>query len=134
MDCDEEVCRETTPLSGEGFAVDYEAECPPDRTRVGRAGWSLLHTMAAHYPENPDSSTQETFSRFIHSFARVFPCKSCAYHFRKSIAKEPPKVESRESLSNWVCVMHNKVNKVLQKPIFPCDIKSLDNRWLSSKD
>lgn len=40
---------------------------------------------------------------------------------------DPPKVESQEALSQWLCRMHNKVNVKLGKEIFDC--KKVNERW-----
>ncbi len=29
----------------------------------------------------------------------------------------------------WLCDQHNRVNKKLSKPIFPCSVSALDLRW-----
>ena len=29
----------------------------------------------------------------------------------------------------WCCELHNEVNEILGKPLFPCNIKELDDRW-----
>jgi hypothetical protein len=34
--------------------------------------------------------------------------------------KHPPKVESRKELSQYMCELHNEVNKYLGKPVFDC--------------
>lgn len=39
-------------------------------------------------------------------------------------------MESRESLSLWLCARHNEVNDKLGKETFPCVLKELDKRWL----
>lgn len=40
---------------------------------------------------------------------------------------DPPKVESQEALSQWLCRMHNKVNVKVGKEIFDC--KKINERW-----
>ena len=37
--------------------------------------------------------------------------------------------ESRGSLAVWLCNRHNEVNEKLGKPLFPCVLKDLDERW-----
>mmetsp|Transcript_24922 Transcript_24922/g.41547 ORF Transcript_24922/g.41547 Transcript_24922/m.41547 type:complete len:87 (+) Transcript_24922:587-847(+) len=39
------------------------------------------------------------------------------------------RVDSRKDLVLWMCEQHNLVNKKLHKPIFPCDMRLLDERW-----
>ena len=41
----------------------------------------------------------------------------------------PPRVESRGAFAVWVCEQHNLVNEKLGKPLFPCDLATLDKRW-----
>jgi FAD-linked sulfhydryl oxidase len=53
----------------------------------------------------------------------------CQKDLRKDINANPPKVESREALSVWVCERHNEVNRKLNKPVKSCALKDLDERW-----
>lgn len=39
----------------------------------------------------------------------------------------PPRVDSQESLSRWLCDMHNVVNVKLGKPTFDC--RKVNERW-----
>jgi FAD-linked sulfhydryl oxidase len=49
--------------------------------------------------------------------------------FRENIQKYAIAAESREALCIWMCKQHNLVNEKLGKPLFPCEIKILDQRW-----
>ena len=137
----------------------------PDKETVGNHSWTLLHTMAAYYPERPSEqvgrdsivstrqlSLPHTFQKptarlwvavteaygtclqaqqgmqsFISSFAHTYPCRHCAEHLQAEMEEEPPKVESREELSQWWCRTHNKVNEQLDKPQFDCS--KVLQRW-----
>ena len=132
MDCNEDICEEASMpkiiyKGGDKFM------CPPTRQSVGRCAWSLLHTIAAHYPDDPSQEWVEKHSRFFKSFSKVYPCKSCGRHFAEMIKEEHPKLENRENISVWVCEIHNKVNRMLNKEVFPCDLESLDRRWRKGK-
>ncbi|CAG9315047.1 unnamed protein product [Blepharisma stoltei] len=129
MDCQDDICNETHISLNIAFSGDIEVECPPDKNIVGQSGWALLHTMAAHYPDKPSEECKKIHQKFIQSFSRVYPCKSCASHFRYMMKNQPPELENREKLSIWMCNMHNEVNKMLMKPVFSCDMQSLDERW-----
>lgn len=39
------------------------------------------------------------------------------------------RVDSRASFSEWLCEQHNIVNKKIGKPLFPCTMEKLDERW-----
>lgn len=51
------------PAAGATMAEKYG--CPENRASLGRAGWSVLHSMAATYPENPTPVQQSEMQQFI---------------------------------------------------------------------
>uniref|UniRef100_A0A0X3PHM0 Sulfhydryl oxidase n=1 Tax=Schistocephalus solidus TaxID=70667 RepID=A0A0X3PHM0_SCHSO len=101
--------------------------CPIDKTGLGRAAWTLLHTMAAYYPNHPTYKQMAAMENFFSSFAEFFPCKYCAMGFKENISKHPVDASNRLSLSGWLCMQHNLVNEKLKKPLFDCS-KVLE-RW-----
>ncbi|KAI9276658.1 ERV/ALR sulfhydryl oxidase domain-containing protein [Phascolomyces articulosus] len=103
--------------------------CPADVESLGNATWTLLHTMAAYYPDRPAPSQMESMKTFISSFSEHYPCWYCKEDFKKAIEKEPVKVGSRKKLSEWLCRRHNEVNAKLGKEQFDCT-KVLE-RWLN---
>ncbi len=109
-------------------------KCPPDKEELGRSGWTLLHSMAAYYPDNPTQGEQNRMRNFLESFALFYPCSECGHGFYEAQKKAPAKVESRTDLSVWMCDMHNVVNRQLGKSEMKCDIKILDKRWLDNDD
>lgn len=44
-----------------------------------------------------------------------------------SLEAYPPDTNSRACLTKWLCIIHNKVNKKIGKPIFDCNMA--DERW-----
>ena len=132
MDCTEDICEEA-PIPKVLYKEGNEITCPPTRSSIGLCGWNLLHTIAAHYPDNPTPEWQDMHTRFYRSFAKVYPCKSCAVHFKNLVSSRPPPLENREAISIWTCKMHNKVNKFLNKEIYPCTLEKLDERWRKGK-
>lgn len=101
--------------------------CPPDRAELGRSSWSLLHSLAAYYPENPTPSEQEDAKQFITLFSRLYPCSDCAEDLREDLVTLPPRVSSATEFSNWMCQLHNRVNVKLGKPVFDCS--KVFERW-----
>jgi hypothetical protein len=61
------------------------------------------------------------------SLGELYPCSECARHLRTELAKRPPRVGSRQELSNWMCALHNRVNERLGKPAFNCAVAQ--QRW-----
>ncbi|XP_035209562.1 FAD-linked sulfhydryl oxidase ALR-like isoform X2 [Stegodyphus dumicola] len=103
-------------------------ECPLDREELGRSTWAFLHTMAAYFPKKPSASHQSDMKQFLNLFSKFYPCKECADDLQVEISKNPPRTSSQYELSQWMCQIHNNVNKKLGKPLFDCT--SVDERWL----
>ncbi|KAG8188928.1 hypothetical protein JTE90_014980 [Oedothorax gibbosus] len=104
-----------------------KVQCPPDREELGRCGWSLLHTVAAYFPERPADGQKRDADAFVRLFARLYPCRECAQDFREDIASRPPTTGSRKEFSEWLCEAHNRVNVKLGKPPFDCS--KVEERW-----
>lgn len=102
-------------------------EGPVDRQQLGRATWTFLHTLAAQYPENPTRQQQKDVKELMHIMTRIYPCSVCAEHFKEVIRDNPPVCSSNHELSQWMCRVHNVVNRSLDKPLFPCE--RVDSRW-----
>ena len=105
-------------------------DTPPTADEIGNAGWALLHTVTLAYPEQPTEDDKLTMNQFFASFAKVYPCHICSGHFQQLLAQNPPRIESRETLSQWLCEAHNNVNRRLGKAEFPCT--SVQGRWLAT--
>jgi len=101
--------------------------CPPDRMELGNASWSMLHSMAAYFPKQPTSQHKNDALQFMHIFSRLYPCQECAEDLRSDLKQFPPKVESAQEFSQWMCDMHNRVNVKLGKPVFDCT--KVFERW-----
>ncbi|XP_077969928.1 FAD-linked sulfhydryl oxidase ALR-like [Styela clava] len=102
-------------------------ECPLDREELGRNSWSFLHTMAAYYPKKPTDEQKKSMTQFMDIFAQFYPCKDCAKDLRKSLKNSRPAVQDRYTFSNWMCQIHNEVNKKLGKSEFDCSL--VLERW-----
>ena len=105
------------------------SDCPPDVEELGRSTWTMLHGMAATYPETAPSSMQTVMKQFISTFSQLYPCGWCAEDFRTWM-KEPgnePKVQGQDELGLWMCKAHNAVNTKLGKPEFDCSLWK--QRW-----
>ncbi|KAJ2517119.1 hypothetical protein GGI11_003251 [Coemansia sp. RSA 2049] len=90
------------------------------RAQLGRRTWYLLHVMASRYPEDPTRDEKDAAKSFLFLLSRLYPCGDCAHHFQQHLKKYPPLVESRNDLEQYLCSMHNVVNKSLKKPVFNC--------------
>ena len=61
-------------------------ECPVDKDELGKQSWTLLHTMAAYFPEKPKAEQSLYAEIYFKSLAALYPCKVCAEHMRACIA------------------------------------------------
>uniref|UniRef100_A0A1B6KJL2 Sulfhydryl oxidase n=1 Tax=Graphocephala atropunctata TaxID=36148 RepID=A0A1B6KJL2_9HEMI len=114
-------------VSDVASVADVHQNCPLDKDELGRSTWGLLHTIAAYYPDNPSQETKDDVRIFFDKFAKLYPCRSCADHFREQINMSPPRVSNQQTLSRWLCDMHNLVNQRTGKPIFDCS--RVNERW-----
>lgn len=58
-------------------------DCPWDKDSLGKSTWGLLHTMAAHFPEQPSQQQQRDVKGFFNILSRLYPCEYCAKDFQK---------------------------------------------------
>jgi FAD-linked sulfhydryl oxidase len=105
-----------------------QVECPPDIESLGRAGWTILHSMAAQYPEAPSVLEQAEMRTFLRLFSRFYPCWHCGEDFGQYLNNHQPNVRDKEGLSLWMCDAHNDVSKRLGKKTFDC--ARWRKRWL----
>ncbi|XP_073107936.1 FAD-linked sulfhydryl oxidase ERV1 [Elaeis guineensis] len=66
--------------------------------------------------------------------SRLYPCKECADHFKEILKANPVQAGSQAEFSQWLCHVHNIVNRSLGKLTFPCN--RVNARWgkLDCKD
>eukprot|EP01112_Ceratiomyxa_fruticulosa_P016101 TRINITY_DN4830_c0_g1_i1.p1 TRINITY_DN4830_c0_g1~~TRINITY_DN4830_c0_g1_i1.p1 ORF type:complete len:341 (+),score=114.00 TRINITY_DN4830_c0_g1_i1:81-1025(+) len=122
----------TTPSAAQSHSKPngteyWKREDPPDFNELGHSTWTFLHTMAAYYPNNPSAQKKQQVSSILHAIPHVYPCTVCAKDFEQILVSNPPKVESRRELSQWLCEAHNHVNEITGKPTFDC--KDVEKRW-----
>ncbi|KAG4095456.1 ERV/ALR sulfhydryl oxidase domain-containing protein [Neocallimastix lanati (nom. inval.)] len=110
-----------------GDVIMPELGDPVVRAELGRATWTLLHSITSRFPENPTEEEADALAQFIFLTARLYPCGDCAKHFQKMLEKIPYSTKTREDASKWICNIHNGANKFLKKDIFDCN--KIPERW-----
>ncbi|KAJ4796329.1 Sulfhydryl oxidase [Rhynchospora pubera] len=124
------------PLSSVSLGTDTPVTAPPIKEKevkpltkeeFGRATWTLLHTIAAQYPDQPTRQQRRDAKELMAILSRMYPCKECQDHFKEILKANPVQAGSQEELSQWLCHVHNVVNRSLGKLIFPC--QRVNARW-----
>ncbi len=110
----------TTNTTATTTSQQPQSDCPPDVEVLGRSSWTLLHSIAAQYPDTPSRTQQSDLLRFVDLFSKLYPCWTCAEDFQSYISREVPQVKSRDEFGQWLCGAHNDVNRKLGKPVFDC--------------
>ncbi|XP_012836727.1 PREDICTED: FAD-linked sulfhydryl oxidase ERV1-like [Erythranthe guttata] len=105
----------------------FESKCPTTKEDLGRATWTFLHTLAAQYPDKPSRQQKMDVKELMAILSRMYPCKECADHFKEVIRSNPVEAGSHHEFSQWVCRVHNVVNRSLGKLVFPCE--RVEARW-----
>ncbi|KAK7873801.1 hypothetical protein R5R35_005786 [Gryllus longicercus] len=110
--------------------VEVEVEdkpCPLSKDQLGNHTWHFLHTMAAYYPEKPSTEQKAEMKQFFSIFSNFYPCNYCAEDLKNQLKESPPKTDSQKELSQWLCRVHNNINRRLGKKEFDCS--KVDERW-----
>ncbi|PIN15269.1 Mitochondrial sulfhydryl oxidase [Handroanthus impetiginosus] len=104
-----------------------KSSSPTTKEELGRATWTFLHTLAAQYPDKPTRQQKKDVKELMAILSRMYPCKECADHFKEVLRANPVQAGSHHEFSQWLCHVHNVVNRSLAKPVFPCE--RVDARW-----
>ncbi|XP_077233438.1 erv1/Alr family protein isoform X2 [Tasmannia lanceolata] len=56
---------------------------PLSKEELGRATWTLLHTLAAQFPDHPTRQQKRDAKELMAIMSRLYPCKECADHFKE---------------------------------------------------
>eukprot|EP00850_Spirogloea_muscicola_P005213 SM000023S07669 [mRNA] locus=s23:771645:773447:- [translate_table: standard] len=117
------------PRAHDELDYDFSAGLAHSQAReeLGVATWTLLHTLAAQFPDKPTKQQQRDVKDLMGLMTRIYPCKQCADHFKEVLKSSPPQTGSGVELAQWMCRVHNIVNRSLDKPQFPC--RQVDARW-----
>ncbi|KAK9286888.1 hypothetical protein L1049_015295 [Liquidambar formosana] len=100
---------------------------PVTKEELGRATWTFLHTLGAQFPDNPTRQQKKDVKELMAILSRMYPCKECADHFKEVLRANPVQAGSQAEFSQWLCHVHNVVNRSLGKLEFPCE--RVDARW-----
>lgn len=111
-------------------ASQCTCSCDSERMdEVGRAGWRLLHTLAANYPEEPHFHQKYAWYGVYETIATFYPCETCREHLWDNILRHGLHVQNHTDLNMFLCFLHNDVNKQNGKDLFPCEMDILMKKY-----
>nr|GEY57948.1 FAD-linked sulfhydryl oxidase ERV1 [Tanacetum cinerariifolium] len=87
----------------------------------------LVPANTIQYPEKPTRQQKKDVKELMAILSRIYPCQECADHFKEVLRSNPVNAGSQAEFSQWLCRVHNVVNRSLGKPAFPCE--RVDARW-----
>ena len=82
--------------------------------------WHTIHIIALGYPINPTYTDKKCAKEFFESLAYLLPCGICREHYAKHLEANPIStfVDTKKDLLKWTILIHNEVNKSLNKPVW----------------
>ena len=123
-------------------------ECPPSRELLGRHSWTLVFPFISYHlvafdccvlSWQSDRRGQEVRKRVYWEFCTSVSLQSVCSAFGEEFKEVSPKVwmedgfeysvNSRKEFMIYLCTLHNIVNRTLLKPVYPCNIELLEERW-----
>lgn len=90
--------------------------------------WHTIHIVALGYPSEPSYAHKKAAKDFFESLQHLIPCPVCRDHYVEHLQKLPltPHLDRRSDLFRWTVVLHNEVNKMLNKPKLYTEKEVLD--------
>jgi len=82
--------------------------------------WYVFHMMAFNYPLTPNKVTKKKYYETIMNWPLFLPHSQMGNKFSKLLDKYPvtPYLDSRQSFIKWTHFIHNRVNEILDKPLY----------------
>jgi hypothetical protein len=79
--------------------------------------WATFHLTSMSYPDAPTYAEKRAAKEFFNSMAHLLPCPVCREHFKEILSAMPVEtwLDDRRSLTEWVWMLHNRVNVRLGK-------------------
>lgn len=85
----------------------------------GPSAWKFLHTITFAYPQNPDDETKTHHKDLFSNLRYILPCSFCRSYYSHlfKYIQIDPYLESRDGLTWWLFIIHNLVNRKLDRTL-----------------
>ena len=97
------AAKETVSIPTENDLNYWGMDRPPNVAELGRSSWTLLHTMAAYYPQEPTTEKKTQTRTFLDVLSKLYPCSYCAKDFESWMKENPPQLDNQKNFSHWMC-------------------------------
>lgn len=89
-----------------------------DKIVWGKHFWYTIHYVSLGFPKNASEQDKKNYKLFYEIIGDVLPCEECSEHYKKLIKEIPIDnfLNNKNDLFEWTVVIHNEVNKKLNKP------------------
>lgn len=86
----------------------------------GPSFWSTIHLLCLGAPKDISDVIQLQYMAFFNALPYVIPCGTCSQHLLENYKKYPLEnyLSSQDKLFQWSVLLHNEVNRSLNKPIW----------------
>merc|ERR1719409_1091805 len=78
---------------------------PPDRTMLGRAFWTYLHTLSVYMDHDPQPEAVERYKAMFDVINNIYACPVCRGHFQKFYPDPVIQHEHKAIASKHDCIM-----------------------------
>lgn len=95
----------------------------------GLESWSFLHNITFNYPLKPNNQEKNNYYKYFKYLGNILPCSECKNHYNNLFKYINIKLflDDRYSLIWWLFIIHNLINKKLNKNIY--NFKQLITRY-----
>lgn len=85
--------------------------------------WATMHIISLGYPDEPSYAEKRAAKEFYMGMQHLLPCPTCREHFKGVLQGLPIEswLDNRTSLTEWVWMAHNEVNRRLERPTYTKD-------------
>ena len=82
--------------------------------------WNFLHNLPNSMSSKMKTAQKEKYINFIYNLEYLIPCKTCIKHYREFIFHNKINIKklNKKYLQEYICKMHNNVNKINNKKIY----------------
>jgi hypothetical protein len=86
----------------------------------GPSFWSTIHLLCLGASKEISDMQKIQYMAFFNALPYVIPCGTCSQHLLENYKKLPLEnyLESQTSLFRWSVLLHNEVNRSLNKPVW----------------